>query len=217
MRASHIATPIHYVFTFGGYGDYPIARKFDKRTIEETIELLCDAHAIVDGIPIERLDLSSFQSDWSDDGRGYARATREIHCGTMCCAAGWLALHPMFRRRGLTTSSGGEPQLTRSYDHYVPVFQTLADFFGLTTQEAEYLFGSSSDNTEDVPSIEKSMQDKRYFESLHPDYKDVIFEDGFLPTKYDKGLWLWRCKNLVNLYRARLAAGTVEPKTEASK
>ena len=61
------------------------------------------------------------------------------HCGTTACALGWASTIPSFRKAGLkiaTRSFGPEP------------LRKAEKFFGLTTQQAEFLFvwGSDSDS-----------------------------------------------------------------------
>ncbi|MFW6855295.1 hypothetical protein ACODYM_28810 [Burkholderia gladioli] len=54
-------------------------------------ELLRDAFEIIDGIPSRALKLSN----WRTKGE-------MPECGTIACAAGWLAMHPKFNALGFT-------------------------------------------------------------------------------------------------------------------
>lgn len=97
------------------------------------IELFKDAIAIVGGIPEERISLSSFQ-----DGMEFAETAREITCGTLACAAGWLSLHPDMQALGLRVGPYGDPV----YAHHDSGFESLAEFFGMTEDQARLVFGS---------------------------------------------------------------------------
>lgn len=96
-------------------------------------ELLKDAVAIIRGIPADRLDLN----DWQQHNDDAAILVEQISCGTIACAAGWLALHPDMRARGMGIS----------YISGAPLFEgkvgypALAHFFGINEDEAQILFG----------------------------------------------------------------------------
>ena len=55
---------------------------------------LREAYEIIDGIPPERFNLSTVCTG--------PKAPDPTHCGTIGCAAGWIAMHPKFIERGLS-------------------------------------------------------------------------------------------------------------------
>jgi hypothetical protein len=55
-------------------------------------ELLKEAYAIIGGIPDNVIDLNLIMRERGDS----------LACGTICCAAGWLAHHPTFQAIGLS-------------------------------------------------------------------------------------------------------------------
>lgn len=80
-------------------------------------ELLRDAFAILDGIPDSAIDL------WTWRQKGH-----EAACGTIACAAGWLAMHPSMNERGLRARSSfdGTPETESASG-----FSALREFFRL--------------------------------------------------------------------------------------
>ena len=66
------------------------------------VEKIKDAYAILAGIPAAKFvpSLSSFYR--RADGEWLfrePRSIRELPCGTLACGAGWLVLHPKFKRQ----------------------------------------------------------------------------------------------------------------------
>lgn len=59
--------------------------------MEPNYELLKEAYAIIGGIPDNVIDLDAVQRSEGET----------LDCGTVCCAAGWLAHHPKFQALGL--------------------------------------------------------------------------------------------------------------------
>jgi hypothetical protein len=106
------------------------------------IERLKDAYAIIDGIPPERIHLDMFQQ-FNNDNQ-YAHDVTEIKCGTICCAGGWLALHPKVRKWGITADDTGCPVLARNPDEfansYKDSYKVLATVFKIDYYDAEALF-----------------------------------------------------------------------------
>lgn len=91
-------------------------------------ELLREAYAIIDGIPAENINLFDITTKMSRD-----------LCGTVACAAGWLALHPEFRKKtGLSISKNGSLLRRGVYDTYDT---TLSRVFSCAPAEARQLFG----------------------------------------------------------------------------
>lgn len=128
------------------------------------VELFKDAIAIIDGIPESRIQLNSFQSS----GR-IAHESSEIRCGTLACAAGWLALHPGMRALGLHTVFLGFP----AYRTYEPGYESLAGFFEITEREANLVFG---------PRLQPKMSRREIEAMIHLS---------------DKELWLGRAHKLL--------------------
>lgn len=89
------------------------------------IRLLQDACAILEGVPDNLVSLSQWRLS---EGASLSE-------GTVCCAAGWLTLHPQFVARGLTFDKGGRPSfgLYRGY-------AALAALFRIDTDVAYALF-----------------------------------------------------------------------------
>jgi hypothetical protein len=107
-------------------------------------ELFKDAIAAIDGIPDARLKLNRWQC-----GSGYesfssrpriVTRTERITCDTIACAGGWLALHPLFRARGLRPEAfNGIPTIGRG-DRKSEGSRALAILFGISGVEANTLF-----------------------------------------------------------------------------
>lgn len=92
----------------------------------ESYPLLRDAYAIIDGIPDARFKLSR----WRIGGHS------EHDCGTIACAAGWLAMHPDMCAAGLKASAHGAPKWNG-----VTGYDALSLFFGIDFDDAVSLFG----------------------------------------------------------------------------
>jgi hypothetical protein len=107
------------------------------------IELFKDAIAIISGIPDKHVRLDSWQDRTGRKGPlkplRIIENSDEIKCNTLACAAGWLSLHPAMQALGLhpDRESGGEPVFGFHDGYYA-----LADFFGITRNEAIELFGA---------------------------------------------------------------------------
>ena len=93
-------------------------------------DLLKELYAIIDGIPEKRFNLHSVIRDDCEPNP----------CDTVACAAGWAAMHPLFKAKGLgLTKRGG---LTYEGEHYFFPYP-VAQAFGLTTNEAYNIFGQN--------------------------------------------------------------------------
>ena len=114
-------------------------------------DLLKELYAIIDGIPAKQFDLRSIIQ-----GDGI-----KPHCKTIACAAGWAAMHPLFRAEGLgLTKQGG---LTYQGEHnFFPY--PVEQVFGLTTNECYAIFGQN-DACVSVYDYEstKDFSDKKLF------------------------------------------------------
>lgn len=87
-------------------------------------ERLALAHQILDGIPESYIDLD-----------GWYLNSEILGCGAICCAGGWLSLHPEFNRLGLTpycSSSSKKPIFPLHSDGSTD-FSALGSVFCLET------------------------------------------------------------------------------------
>jgi hypothetical protein len=141
------------------------------------VELFKDAIAIIAGIPPTRVSLRHWQEDLYPFGNGIVYQTHRIHCGTVCCAAGWLTLHPAMRKLGLRNGAFGHPVLKRKGHLYdLGGYAALAELFGIDHKEATALFSSGI-----------SEQERPNNES-------------------DKAVWLNRARKLLAKYEAANAS-----------
>ncbi len=125
------------------------------RSVAQTIELLKQAHAIIDGIPDRYINLSHWIEGYASDG-GIIECIKELSCEEVSCgcAGGWLALHPEMRALGLLMWFG-VPDLRAGPERFRAVANVgagywdgmwaLAAFFGLSYVEARDLFKGSGD------------------------------------------------------------------------
>ena len=99
-------------------------------TKQDSYPLLRDAYAIIDGIPADRFYLNS----WRLTGKSAQ------DCGTIACAAGWLAMHPTMRDCGLRNDREGAPIFKNSLGISQFDYQALAKFFCMTVAQAQDIF-----------------------------------------------------------------------------
>lgn len=71
------------------------------------------------------------------------------YCGTVACAAGWLSLDPWFQRHGLRGEFDALGLLHPfgCKQGFVRMWELLHNFFGLTHDEAECVFGPLNGGT----------------------------------------------------------------------
>ena len=106
------------------------------------IELWKDAISVIDGIPEKRINLNTWQK--SQLVR-FITGPDQIECGTICCAAGWLALHPKFQSLGLKTDFNLRcPVFVDSLLGVCTGYRALAAMFGISHREAEETFKPNS-------------------------------------------------------------------------
>ncbi|KVQ35726.1 hypothetical protein WK03_35245 [Burkholderia cepacia] len=111
-------------------------------------ELLRDAFAIIDGIPDSSLNLAT----WRQKGRKH-------ECGTLACAAGWLAMHPDMNELGLSTGIpyDGMPLFEASSG-----FSALREFFGLDFHSQNIFEGAGYGYKDgELGDLRKDMTDKQ--------------------------------------------------------
>lgn len=110
-------------------------------------ELIKDAYAIIDGIPEESFNLDQ----WFRPARGA--------CGTIACAAGWLAQHPDFNALGLKiTHALPVPHVN---DRHNLGYHALGEVLGIDYDVAESIFCSREIVSELDPKEKLSMTDKQ--------------------------------------------------------
>jgi hypothetical protein len=101
-------------------------------------ELLKDAYQIIEGVPTENVDMSS----WFSQYRGLSAATN-------ASPAGWLALHPTMNASGLHAGANGVRLVrTPTHKHYENSWVALGLFFGIGMDDVVFLF-SPRNNFED--------------------------------------------------------------------
>jgi len=93
-------------------------------------ELLREAYAIIGGIPKDAFNLRSVINLHG----------KSLDCGTIACAAGWLAMHPKFNALGLCLAAGDRHSLQLQGE---PIwFDTaMSKVFGISERLAAELFG----------------------------------------------------------------------------
>lgn len=116
------------------------------KAIEDFKERLAMAYQVIDGIPDEAINLESYRS----------KKGKTLGCGTICCGAGWLALHPVFREMGLKTNRHGQPRMKGSIYSYAAMNQVFGD------ERAFYkYFAKRSHGEWDIQLITEGMTDKQ--------------------------------------------------------
>jgi hypothetical protein len=82
-----------------------------------------------------------------DRGRtfNYGRYLAKIHCGTVACAAGELALYPPFMAMGLSIDAFGDISYTNVNITYASNILNLSKFLGITYEESKAAFTSLDD------------------------------------------------------------------------
>jgi hypothetical protein len=76
-------------------------------------------------------------SDWQDTGMGrtFVSSSSEVNCGTIACAAGWLAINPDFEELGVEVCGSGAPKFENETAYWA-----MARLFGLPYAVAIGLF-----------------------------------------------------------------------------
>lgn len=110
-------------------------------------ELLKEAYAIVDGIPDDRFNLDQIAAN----PRLRERLNDPHSCGTIGCAAGWIAMHPMFQQRGLSLNSRGILETNQGGPTNYRF--AMAEVFGIGMLEAVDLFGRRGDSIYDRKEV----------------------------------------------------------------
>lgn len=100
-------------------------------------ELLKDAYSIIDGIPADLINLDKI----------YTNLGERPDCGTIACAAGFLALHPQFQALGLMPYMEDGIQFEGAFGWYAKV---MAELFSLSCVDAIQIFSPRGSSTYDV-------------------------------------------------------------------
>lgn len=129
------------------------------KKLKPNYELLRDAYAIIDGIPPRKIDLDAIQESKGES----------LTCGTICCAAGWLALHPQFQALGLNMTHDPahffHPRAWVTFngnDHDGDYAAVMSRVFRITDDEAVELFGCAGESPYDH-SMRRNATDKSLF------------------------------------------------------
>jgi hypothetical protein len=97
---------------------------------------------IIEATPDHQVDLKVWQKAQSCFAN-YISSKEDATCGTIACAAGWLALDPEMQEHGLYSGYGGEPRYNEG-TKYISSFEALGRFFGIPEFDAELLFSPRS-------------------------------------------------------------------------
>ena len=128
---------------------------------QESYPLLRDAYAIIDGIPEDRFKLDSWRKarDPNNDNPS--------SCGTIGCAGGWLAMHPMMQERGLRSGRYGVPVIPAVDGMSLGPYRSLAAVLGISLWDSEQLFGTRAcERSYDPVAYEsKNLSDKEFWKA----------------------------------------------------
>jgi hypothetical protein len=96
---------------------------------------------IIEGTPDNQVNLKFWQHSIvsSDPATRYISSKKDATCGTIACAAGWLALDPWMQEQGLWSGYGGEPRYKEDC-YFFNSFEALGRFFSIPEFDAELLF-----------------------------------------------------------------------------
>lgn len=122
--------------------------------INESFPLLRRAYAVIDGIPADRFNLSSF-----------ANSLNVHDCGTIACAAGWLGMHPEFQALGLglEISASGRVDIIGHAAEFWD--RTLSRVFGISVDQASGIFGARWMASSFDPVNEADFTDKELWQA----------------------------------------------------
>lgn len=124
---------------------------------------------IIEALPDSQLNLKTWQKSYEREK--YIISSEQATCGTIACAAGWLALHPEMQAQGLSAGYCGQP-IYRDGDARAIQFNALQLFFDIRDVDADWLFES----------------------------RTVYEHSGDRAQLTDKQIWLQRAKNFLSGY-----------------
>lgn len=108
--------------------------------MKPNLELLRDAYMIIDGIPDELINLD----------RVYTTENIKPACGTIACAAGWLALHPTFQSLGFKFHPTAYQNITMQGVNYFDDFNyKIKKLFDIGVRDSQKMFGARGQSSFD--------------------------------------------------------------------
>jgi hypothetical protein len=113
---------------------------------------LIKAYHILKTIPPGNLDLRTWKAS------GYST---EPTCNTIACAAGWLAMHPDFNEKGLTSAVSGTPYYKfPSGASHSTGYGAMSKFFAISLKDSVRLFqpSRSRENHNDKRTVLRRFQ-----------------------------------------------------------
>jgi hypothetical protein len=96
---------------------------------------------IIEEKPDSQVMLKVWQQSNSVSHYSYISSKQEATCGTIACAAGWLALDPEMQAQGLKSGYGGQPEFHFRGEICGVSFRALGLFFDILDIDADKLFG----------------------------------------------------------------------------
>jgi hypothetical protein len=88
---------------------------------------------IIEEKPDSQVMLKVWQQSNSVSHYSYISSKQEATCGTIACAAGWLALDPEMQAQGLKSGYGGQPEFHFRGEICGVSFRALGLFFDVRT------------------------------------------------------------------------------------
>lgn len=135
--------------------------------------LLREARAVIDAIPEAQLDLSQIITERGLDEFGSIADDGDLAsgCGTIACAAGWLALTPRFQALGLTAvveNINGDEIAMLAYqgvstENQASYDLATAPLFNITFTQAASLFATRGEHESDTNDPDEDATDKEIF------------------------------------------------------
>jgi hypothetical protein len=126
---------------------------------------------IIEALPDEQVNLKVWQKE---NFAKYISSKQEATCGTIACAAGWLALDPEMQAQGLKSGFCGQPEFHFRGEICGVSFRALGLFFDI--RDADTLFG---------PRV-------------------AWEESGDMERWTDKQIWLHRARTVLSAYEGEI-------------
>lgn len=128
--------------------------------VHTSYSLLREAYSIIDGVPDEVINLDLWSQHELD---------LEHPCNTLACAGGLLAQHPKMIARGFRLESVRKTHYKTTANDQFPAYEgqagyrAIANFFHLSYQEVEQLFGDRSSAWKYDPPLprRRAMSDRQ--------------------------------------------------------
>lgn len=103
------------------------------------VERLRTLYALMAGIPANRVNLRSWRCGMSS-GSTSDYGMRDHSCKSTGCAIGWACAYPEFNEQGLVWEDGSPVLRVRKTGNVFHDWRAAEEFFGLSVDQAEYLF-----------------------------------------------------------------------------